>query len=168
MKTLCLSILSLYSLLNSIEAETLMKKHFEENTSAYLNEAKSFNPNFGIQLKFMSGLGLSISNNLDARSYIHFTIDWYFGIINFSSSYNSTIYKSLDLYGGLFSYINGNQSEDNKLFVYPEIGVRWNLSKKLYLEAGAILPLNSEEKEILMNVFGIPFIPNVGIRFNLN
>jgi len=168
MKNLCFSFFFFYTIFSYTNAEAFIaEEYLIKNNSEYSNTLREFNPTFGLQVKFISGVGLTMSNNFNDYSYIHFTLGWYFGIFNFSSSYNFGISKIFDVYGGLFSYLNTLQSGGSKLFVYPEVGMRINISRKLYLETGAILPLNSEDKVILMDVFAVPFIPNIGVRYNL-
>lgn len=117
----------------------------------------------GFQIKYLSGIGLSANYHLNDKSYLHTSLSWMVVVINSSLSFAYKTNRYIDLYIGVNSFIPIAGSDNNyQPFFNPELGLRIKLSNKIFLDAGAFIPLRDDDRDILTNVFGVPFIPNVG------
>ncbi len=169
MKTLFLLILIFSSLIfiSNVKANQSENNHREKEKAFYYNEDENNflvrQNNLGIQLKYLSGIGLSGNLKMTDRMFMTGSVSWLFAIMNFAFGPGFSLSRYFDFMGKLnLIYVESNSSP---LLLFPEIVARYKPSKNFYLEAGAIIPFISENRKTLMDYLNVPFIVNAGLVF---
>lgn len=121
--------------------------------------------NLGIQLKFMSGIGLSGDFYINERNFLTGSASWLFSITDVSFGSGYKVSRLFDLVGKL-NFISVSSGSNEGLLVFPEISTRLKLSNLFFFDAGMIIPFSSENRKILNDYLNVPFIINVGVIFN--
>lgn len=122
--------------------------------------------NLGIQLKFLSGVGLSGDFYISERSFLTGSASWLFSIIDISFGTGYDVSRLFGLVGKL-NFISVSSGSNEGILVFPEISTRLKLSNSIFFDAGAIIPLTSDNRKILSDYLNVPFIINVGVIFNI-
>lgn len=119
--------------------------------------------NLGIQLKYLSGIGLSGNLKMTDRMFMTGSVSWLFAIMNFAVGPGFNLSRYFDFMGKLnLIFVESNSTQ---LLLFPEVVARYKISKNFYLEAGAIIPFISENRKTLMDYLNVPFILNAGLVF---
>lgn len=161
MKTLFLLIIlfSAENFIDNLNAYQLEKFLLEDNENSI--SVKHYD--FGIQLKYLSGIGFSGDLQVTDRIFMTGSASWLFSIMDFSIGSGYNLSKYFDLMGKL--NLMAINTGSNQTLLFPEFSTRLKISKSFIIEAGAIVPFSSENRNTLMEYLKIPFIINAGFVF---
>lgn len=142
----------------SAQAERFIEKLFLFNNST--DEIENFN--IGLQLKYLSGLGLTGNINVNEQFYMTGSASWLFSIFDLSFGSGFRVFKNLSVFGKL-NLISIFQMPSSQILIFPEAGIRVKVFKNINIEIGTIIPFEEENRNALKNYLNVPFIFNTGI-----
>ncbi len=136
---------------------------FKENSYSFnYNSDNVRNFDLGIQLKYLSGFGLTGNVIVNDQFYMTGSASWLFSIFDLSIGSGFKVIKDLSLFLKLNVIFIDQQSNWQDL-IFPEAGLRIPIFKNLNVELGTIIPFDEENRKILKSYINVPFIVNAGV-----